>query len=523
MRLDYWEHPLIVKAFRVRYRGGRLYALTTGYLMFLLLGGMLLYRYQEALPIHWARFYFVAMMGVQFFLSATVAASAVSSSISAEVTSRTLDFQRIAAISPLQILIGKVIGEPASSYLLAMATVPIGVFCSVLGGVTPFGLALTYVTLATTTFMIACVSVHQPLDPAVPGRAAASSGSTMGLLFFLGFLGFSLTMVLARGPGGSFDSLPGALVGLLTPMLTITELAENELGKHALPCFGIAIPYAPLAPLVQLGVAAFSLACMTRRLTFPLSTTFSKVQSYGFILVLDLLLAGLWYDHMRVNRDATAPVVWLLIAHTIVVLLVLSWCTPKRETYLSWIWRWRGRRSLLIDLLIGKRTLTALSLFVHCAIGLAVAAWGLLLPAWLSPSLGPTAVHGVRVGIAGAMSVLVILCYGAFYQVLCVTGGKGTWPIFFVVVVLGSGVPFLVGEYYEIAAITSLSPLAASVRLATPSTDPYPMLPFLVVHGVAILLWNWSLFRIARNAARQVDRKLEWMGIGALPAVVATG
>lgn len=39
--------------------------------------------------------------------------------------------------------------------------------------------------------------------------------------------------------------------------------------------------------------------------------------------------------------------------------------------------------------------------------------------------------------MAAAISALAILCYGAFYQVLCVTGGKGTWPIFFVVVLIG--------------------------------------------------------------------------------------
>src|SRR5262245_52448020 len=156
MNLDYWNHPLIVKAMRVKYRGGRLFTLATSYLLVLVAGGLILYHYRGSLGAReWARMYFIGMVGLQFAISSMMAIAATSSSMQTEVVSRTLDVQRIATISPRQILVGKAIGEPAGSYLLAIATIPLAILCCTLGGISLLEAALLYVTLATTTFMMA--------------------------------------------------------------------------------------------------------------------------------------------------------------------------------------------------------------------------------------------------------------------------------------------------------------------------------------------------------------------------------
>ena len=154
---DIWNHPMVIKACRVKYRGGTLPMQAGGVLLLLLFGMMLMHRFRADLGgLLWFRNYFIAMFSLQLLISAIIAVSGTSSSLTAEVSKHTLDFQRIAGLSPIQILLGKAFGEPVSAYLFSLVTVPIAVICCVLGGVNPLVAALLYVTLVTSTFMMAC-------------------------------------------------------------------------------------------------------------------------------------------------------------------------------------------------------------------------------------------------------------------------------------------------------------------------------------------------------------------------------
>src|SRR5262245_31565636 len=82
IQIDYWNHPLIVKAIRVKYRGGRLFILASTYLVLLMAGGVMLFHYRDAMGIKdWARVYFVCMIGLQFGISSMIAIAATSSSM----------------------------------------------------------------------------------------------------------------------------------------------------------------------------------------------------------------------------------------------------------------------------------------------------------------------------------------------------------------------------------------------------------------------------------------------------------
>src|SRR5438309_7252247 len=99
-RFDFWNNPIVVSAFRVKFRRGGLFNITTMYVLALVAGGMLLWHYN--IPPTWGPFprnYLLAVLGVQFVVSALLAAGATGASIQSEVVNRTLDFQRIAAIS----------------------------------------------------------------------------------------------------------------------------------------------------------------------------------------------------------------------------------------------------------------------------------------------------------------------------------------------------------------------------------------------------------------------------------------
>src|SRR5262249_30681723 len=142
-------------ALRVRYRRGGLFNLTTIYLLLLAAGGAVLEYYNHVFGGPWQRNYLLALLSLQFFVSGMIASVATGSSLRSEVVERTLDFQRIATLSPKQILLGKLLGEPAIAYLLAIATIPLASFCWILGvpGLSLDVLLLLYVNLATSTVL----------------------------------------------------------------------------------------------------------------------------------------------------------------------------------------------------------------------------------------------------------------------------------------------------------------------------------------------------------------------------------
>src|SRR5437667_4134842 len=163
MRIDFWNNPMVVSAFRVKYRRGGLFNLTTVYLLILVAGGCLLARYSDSLKLGpWPRNYLLTLLGSQFVVSALLAGNATATSVRAEVINRTLDFQRIAALRPRQILLGKLLGEPALAYLLLIATIPLAVWCWAVGvpGLSFLELVLLYVNLLTTTILLGTMGLR---------------------------------------------------------------------------------------------------------------------------------------------------------------------------------------------------------------------------------------------------------------------------------------------------------------------------------------------------------------------------
>ena len=81
MKLDFWNNPIIVSSFRVRYRRGGLFNLTAIYVMLLVVGGVVMYHYRDRIPGTWSRNYLLALLGVQFFLSAAMAGGTTATSM----------------------------------------------------------------------------------------------------------------------------------------------------------------------------------------------------------------------------------------------------------------------------------------------------------------------------------------------------------------------------------------------------------------------------------------------------------
>ena len=121
MHFAFWNNPLVVSAMRLKYRRGSPGMTASLYAAALLCLGAGLHYFQAAYSLPFATVFFLWIVAIQFLLTVFLAMLSVTSSINAEVVNRTLDFQRIVSLSPREILVGKMIGEPALSYLTCIA------------------------------------------------------------------------------------------------------------------------------------------------------------------------------------------------------------------------------------------------------------------------------------------------------------------------------------------------------------------------------------------------------------------
>src|SRR5690349_13086463 len=114
---------------RLKFRRGSPGSRAVFWVLLLLGIGALLHHLSLGQNFRFPTAYLVAILSVQCLASAAIAVSTTGASMNAEVVNRTLDFQRIVTLTPRKILIGKMIGEPALSYFLMLASMPLAAIC----------------------------------------------------------------------------------------------------------------------------------------------------------------------------------------------------------------------------------------------------------------------------------------------------------------------------------------------------------------------------------------------------------
>ncbi len=517
MSLDFWNNPLVVSAFRVKYRRGGVFHYTALYILLLLGGGGLLYYYAPQLGItYWPQTYLIALFGVQYFLSPLMASVATSTSMKSEVVNRTLDFQRIAALSPRQILLGKLLGEPAHAFLFGIATIPLAVWCFALGvkGIGLVELFLLYVNLATATILFGSVGLLNRLEPTE--NKANTGGQAAGWAW-----GWIVAAVwVAIGSGFRGGAVPASAVpgGLVSPAMVVVGMVAGSPWDAYVLCYGLRIPFLVLAPLAQLLVAGLCFHSMVRRLVNPLNTALDKPTAYAVLLVVDLFAAAHLYTALA--ADFTTSAARFCVVHLLASLAMTTAVTPGRETLQSWVWRLRRQAPRLRALWIGERSENALALVTFSLIGAAVFVLGMLLPE--AQRLGWPLVEqsaDVLVPVAG-LTLLLTFSLGTAFQWFQTFGvGRGAGAGFVSLIILVNAVPHLFGYYYQLPEVAALAPSAQYFQWISngPINMPgtLPLWPILALYGSILVLAWLSLRRRLRRYEKAVDQKLEQMGVPA--------
>lgn len=483
MSLKFWDNPLVVTAFRVKDRRRGFKSTVAIYLLvFTVIGGVIQYYSNYLGPKPWPQIYYLVLMGLQFVISGLVAVSETSASMKSEVSNRTLDFQRIATLSPRQILLGKLLGEPVLAYMLAIATIPLAVFCWIAGGVLFPVLVVMYLNLATNTLMIGSAGLQCRID-------SPTGKSDLG---FGAFLGVGL--------------------GFLTPIAGFVAVATNDPWK-GLPLFGVSVPYLLLTPVLQLLAAYLSFRIMERQLINPLNPHLSKKLAYGTLIFIDLLTAAQVYEPGQGIQSLAVKGGIFLLVHLLACLFLILSVTPTRDCLLSWVWRFRGRVPRWRDWWLGDRSENFLVLQTFCAIGLGMCIGFVILPAvandgWeaLEPSLW-------NLLLAGVTALVLTLALGSFHQCCVLIGGRQANALMIGLLIMGCGLPPMLGQLKDLQWLTPLSPATHFVAWMGGPAAAYNCLSMLGLYALLLLLSRYLIDKRLSSLARVVDKKLRWMGV----------
>lgn len=516
MRFDFWNNPIVVSSFRVRYRRGGIFHMTTGYMLILFLAGAVINYYSPQFPTHpWQQIYFLGILGLQFIVSPILAAVSTAGSMKSEVVNRTLDFQRIAALSPRQILLGKLLGEPALAYLLAIATIPFAVCCWTLGvpGIGFFELILLYANLFTVTLMFGSLGLLNRLEQGEGKPGANSMGGGWVWAPMLSAM-FAFSSGVARAPTVWY-AVPA---GLLTPLLSMFGTGQGDPWMYGMLLYGKKVSYLWCAPIAELLVAGLCFQCMVRVFLNPLNPGLDKRLSYLVLVLIDLLGAGAVFD--RLEPDLGQRGAAFCLVHLVTSLMLITAVTPWRESLSSWVWRFRGRRPRLLDSWMGARAENGMAIFTYCVIGILALFLFLVVPTGVS--LGWDQVQQTRsewVSSAALMVVLILAC-GTGWQWCQVIMGRSGGGVFTTLLALGVLAPHFLGRFYQEPWLLALTPSAYFVSWILPDSPLIvgPMqsiAPILLLYLLVFGLTRWDLSRRMRRAEQQVDDQLRQMGVTA--------
>lgn len=435
MQLDFWNNPLVVSALRLRFRRNSPGLRAALYVAVLAVIGMTIAYNADDMPRAPARIFLLILMGLQLAITVLFGATSVGTSLHQEVMNRTLDFQRIVSLSPREILVGKMIGEPVTIYFMAMATIPFAVICWALGAVTFWALLLLYVNLATCSLMLCSVGLVHTLS--APSQANSTQKMSGGAGFLIAPF-FVLPYLLINGLQWMANPWIAAPINTLTPLGSLMEMLEGNAFAAQVSFWGFSLPSLVVAPLAQLAIMQWVVASMANRLKRPVEPPVSRGSAYLALLVFDVLVAGVCYNQFVTGIPAGEVLIQFCLVHGLGCLIMVFAISPSQAALSSWLWRYREKQQWLRSSLWKDRAENAMALVVFCAIGIGVLAvsWGVV--AWSGGAADINA--GTLIAVA-AVTSLLILALGTAYQAMVATMGKSGAMWFILLLILANVVP----------------------------------------------------------------------------------
>jgi hypothetical protein len=489
MKIDFWNNPLVIHAFESSAGRRKLWSIVLGQPLLLLALYALLSEWQPAAVT--PQSCLVALIGWELVAGVLGALLVTGAAITSDVKQRTLESLKLTALTPAQLLLGKMLAEPAAIYLSVWATLPLASVFGIASGVNIGWIILAYVNISAIMLLGGSVALLQPFESIGDRPGTLSPGQAM------------IAIVMLIG-------LQGAIGGYMA-------LIQQQGWQATLDIFAVPVPILLFIPIASLFLAATFFRIAVRRLTLEVLPPVGKPMAYGLLGVSDLLAAGILFG-VPIPFLGLAPrlaIFWLV--HMGVSSLLLLAGTPNRQALLSWTWRFRTRRSRALDLLLFDRSPNDLLAAGFAVMGVVNALIFIVLPlvvqnAW--PADAPAMIFAATASIAA-----VTLGLGALTQWLGFVGRQALASVIFCCVMLlilpqlVVEAPLLFHEPPYPDWIGGASPAYHIGRwlAGLPSDNRALVLLFALYVGIFVCSTWWFHLRLGR-LAKAVDQRIRDMG-----------
>lgn len=255
------RNPLLQKEFRQRMRTSRAPVVIGGYLFgMVLLTFLFLYASVQGqtlllIPARGEQI-FVFVSWIQMTVAAFLTPAFAAGSISGERERRTLSVLLTTPLSPLDILVGKILSSSALLLLLLVVTLPLYSLVFLFGGAVPSAVASVFAFQLFTIVIIAALSVMWSTIALRSGWSTVLSYATVGFMIFVtGIAGYGLNLIAERNPIEVFAGYWANALLNLNPLWVESSLENVPIGSTIQ-----ASPHAWVAFVLFYGVVCLMLA-----------------------------------------------------------------------------------------------------------------------------------------------------------------------------------------------------------------------------------------------------------------------
>lgn len=300
-------------------------------------------------------------------------------SVSGERDRKTWDFQRTTRLTPAEILIGKLLGEPVLMYFAVLCAAPVTLIAGLAGG-------LSFGTVVSVFVFLAMTSLFLGLGGMWLSTLLESRTRGVGLIGALALYGFTLGMYGMRQSG-----LPG--LAAMSPLVGWIDLLGrapySSLSRTGPVLFGHEIPWLLMNVLLCGSFSAWLALMLVRNLKrdYPELRPLSRWQAVGCAAFLNFLIYALLSpgkimdslsDMSRQGQfpDAKAVAVFAVAMNGLILFLMgLATLTPQERLKV-----WRRKRATGKSAVFADDGLPWPWLGISAVVAYALMIWGLL--AW---------------------------------------------------------------------------------------------------------------------------------------------
>jgi hypothetical protein len=277
-------------------------------------------------PVEFWHLFYRSLMWIQAGILTFWSLLSCAQAVSGERERKTWDFQRTTRMTPLELLVGKLVGEPVLAYFIVLCCFPVSLVAGLRGGVAFLDVLAAYLLIVSSALFVGLGGLWISSLLETRSRGIGLIG-TFGLYFFLA-MAFSLRE--SGLPGlGAFSPLSG-----LFPLL-----GDSDPDRFVATIFGRPVSWLLMSLLLYLTFGTWFMLMLVRNLKrdYAEIRPLSRWQAVGCAAFLNFTLYALFHpqpsETMNARDFATFVV---LINGTILFAMGLATLTPLERLKVWW-------------------------------------------------------------------------------------------------------------------------------------------------------------------------------------------